>query len=164
MTRQGAHDLYQRRIARPASRSSRSFTTRHAAVQHLGAMGESPPRCRRGGTEAAQPARRPPESRSGPPVLVGVRFFFSAQAGLEPVEDVADVWAAERGGATSRRVSSGTQRLWVPQTLHTSRDLLIQVEKSTEQVVSLRTLWVSVGVPWGSSCKGAAWPRARCGR
>jgi hypothetical protein len=58
---------------------------------------------------------------------------------------------------------TSSMSLWVPQTPHTSRDLLILVEKPTEQVMASDL--VDLGCcPVGSSCKGEAWPRARCGR
>ena len=53
--------------------------------------------------------------------------------------------------------------LWVPETLFTSRDLLIFVEEAAEAVVSLGL--VDLGRRAVGECPcGAAWPRLRCGR
>jgi hypothetical protein len=42
----------------------------------------------------------------------------------------------QRAMRSKRPRTSGRYSVWVPQTPHTSRDLLILVEKSTEQVLS----------------------------
>jgi len=91
----------------------------------------------------------------------------------------AQLTAARKGGECLRRVLSWYRRasrllprmwtsrlpvaVWVPETPHASRDLLILVEQSTRR--SCRwTMLVSLVVGWGSGRRGAAWPRVRCGR
>jgi hypothetical protein len=74
-----------------------------------------------------------------------------------------DLACRQRRVTASQMAGMGRARLWVPETLQTSCDLLIFVEEAADAVVSL-DLGDLGRRPVGSGREGAACPRLRCGR